>query len=52
MIKTNATNQMELLSSLNGTTLTFNTAPANRTKIRLEGANNDALVLDGTNSSH
>ena len=37
--------------TLSGTTLTFTDAPANRTKIRLEGANNDALVLDGTNSS-
>ena len=43
---------MELLIfTLSGTTLTFTTAPENRTKIRLEGANNDALILDGTNPS-
>ena len=51
-IKRNATNtDGTTFFTLSGTTLTFNTAPANRTKIRLEGANNDALVLDGTNSS-
>ena len=37
--------------TLSGTTLTFTTAPANRAKIRLEGAENDALLLDGTNAS-
>ena len=37
--------------TLSGTTLTFSEAPANKVKIRLEGANNDALVLDGTNPS-
>ena len=51
-IKRDATNtDGTTFFTLSGTTLTFNTAPANRTKIRLEGANNDALVLDGTNAS-
>ena len=51
-VKRNATNtDGTTFYTLSGTTLTFTTAPANRTKIRLEGADNDALVLDGTNAS-
>ena len=37
--------------TLSGTTLTFTSAPADKVNIRLEGASNDALVLNGTNAS-
>ena len=37
--------------TLSGTTLTFSTAPEDRARIDAIGSDNDALVLDGTNSS-